>query len=410
MAFGLPVHLAAQTSSRSFAIALRTAAYTCLVVAFLIVLVFQAAEPGLALWPAGLALLPMGFLLWVHGRDPTAFYSAGYLIVGGAGTYWYALTLYSQLDSAALDDVFSISLAKIALVLVAGTGVGLAAGLAWASAGLVVAELASTAAVVSTGRHYQLDVATLLAFLAAAAIFVVSAVIRRRSRRMPPRLHRAARDDQLAEVRYRIELKAAALMHDTVLSHLAAIAGSTGERLNPQLGTRMARDLEILIGEEWLSPASSSIDAGVREDWRESGLFVAIQESRLLGLEIDATGDLATIGRLDGNSSVAVGLAAKQCLVNVLKHSGSTHAEVAVYGSDTEVSVMVIDDGRGFTPAATASDRLGLRNSVRRRIEGVGGTVQIWSTIGLGTSVMIRVPVGSAVKGARPAQSGPERA
>jgi signal transduction histidine kinase len=55
---------------------------------------------------------------------------------------------------------------------------------------------------------------------------------------------------------------------------------------------------------------------------------------------------------------------------------------------------MVIDTGKGFSEEETGSDRLGLRQSVRRRIEAVGGTVQVWSTPGKGTSVMIRVPAG----------------
>ena len=53
---------------------------------------------------------------------------------------------------------------------------------------------------------------------------------------------------------------------------------------------------------------------------------------------------------------------------------------------------MVIDAGKGFFEAETGADRLGLRQSVRRRIENVGGTVRVWSTPGRGTSVMIRVP------------------
>jgi signal transduction histidine kinase len=56
---------------------------------------------------------------------------------------------------------------------------------------------------------------------------------------------------------------------------------------------------------------------------------------------------------------------------------------------------MVIDTGKGFSEAETGADRLGLRNSVRRRIEAIDGTVQVWSTPGRGTSIMIRVPVES---------------
>jgi signal transduction histidine kinase len=102
------------------------------------------------------------------------------------------------------------------------------------------------------------------------------------------------------------------------------------------------------------------------------------------------------VARLDHESSTALGLAVKQCLVNVLKHSGTTQAEVAVYGSEADVSVMVVDTGKGFMETETGADRLGLRNSVRRRIEAIEGTVQVWSTPGRGTSIMIRVPADVA--------------
>jgi signal transduction histidine kinase len=118
-----------------------------------------------------------------------------------------------------------------------------------------------------------------------------------------------------------------------------------------------------------------------------------VQEAKLQGLQIVGTGDMAAVVRLDRARSNALGLAVKQCLTNVIKHSGTMKAEVAVYGAETEVSVMIVDDGRGFEVGAVGADRLGLRTSVRRRIETVGGTVQLWSTPGSGTSVLIRVPV-----------------
>ena len=88
-----------------------------------------------------------------------------------------------------------------------------------------------------------------------------------------------------------------------------------------------------------------------------------------------------------------MGLAVKQCLVNVLKHAGTDRAEVVVYGSAGEVSIMIIDGGKGFSEPETSLDRLGLRQSVRRRIEAVDGTVQVWSTPGTGTSILLRLPV-----------------
>lgn len=398
MSLGIPAHLAPQALSRAFAKGQHAVALTCLAGAMILVLIFQWTYLDLLLWPAALALLPIFALLWLNDRSRTTFSSASYLVVGGAGLYWYAITFYSQALSTLSSDSFSASLPKIALLMVGGSGAGLVTGALWATAGYLIAEIAVGAALLESGRPLYFDQISFLTLLTLFAILVLVDVGRRSSWRAQPRLHRAARDEQIAALRYRIEAKAAALMHDTLLSHLAAIANSTTGILPPVLQIQMERDLEILIGEEWLSDGSAAVDAQARTDWRSSGLYAAIQESRLMGLEVESTGDLAAVARLDRESSVALGLAVKQCLVNVLRHSGTTQAEVAVYGSDADVSVMVVDTGKGFTETETGADRLGLRNSVRRRIEAVEGTVQVWSTPGRGTSIMIRVPVETDVE------------
>ncbi|HXD61367.1 MAG TPA: ATP-binding protein [Lacisediminihabitans sp.] len=396
MSLGIPAHLAPQALSRAFARGQHAVALTCLAGSLLVVLVFQWSDFDAVLWPAALALVPVVFLLWLNDRSRTSFSSASYLIVGGAGVYWYAITFSSQTMPILEVDAFSTTLPKIALIMVGGSGAGLLAGVLWATAGYLIAEFAVGVAILQSGRPLGFDPMTFLTLVATLAILVLVDVGRRSSWRTQPRLHRAARDEQIDALRYRIEAKAAALMHDTLLSHLAAIANSDPGPLHASLQSQMERDLEILIGEEWLSEGSAAVDAKARTDWRASGLYAAIQESRLMGLEVESTGDLAAVARLDQESSVALGLAVKQCLVNVLKHSGTTQAEVAVYGSESDVSVMVVDTGKGFMEAETGADRLGLRNSVRRRIEAIEGTVQVWSTPGRGTSIMIRVPVDVA--------------
>jgi signal transduction histidine kinase len=191
-------------------------------------------------------------------------------------------------------------------------------------------------------------------------------------------------------------VKAAAIMHDTVLNHLSAIAAGTDGKLNPQLRSEIAKDLTVLIGEEWLNDPMPAADDQSRSDWRRSALLAAVQEARDLPMTVDVTGDLGAIGRLTNECDIAVGQAVKQCLVNVLRHAQVARAEVAVIGSEWDVSIMVIDAGRGFSEQLVASDRLGLRQSVRRRIEGVNGEVRLWSTPGRGTSVLIRVPAERA--------------
>ncbi|GAB3038757.1 hypothetical protein GCM10027052_17930 [Parafrigoribacterium mesophilum] len=390
MSIGLPAHLIASTSSRSLARASHAIAFTCLGVAFVTVVVFQADYPALILWPATLSLLPMVAILIISGRTNSAFFSLSYLVVGAASTYWYTSTFFSQVDAISHGDVLSMALLQIAMVMVGGPGVGLVSGLAWALAGLLLGELATGIAGVQTGYGFWLEPTTVVVFGITAAVLVFNTLGRRGMQLAPPRLHRAARDEQLAALRYRVELKAATLIHDTILSHLASIADST-TALPAGLRVQIERDLEILVGEEWLSEQST--DAGTnREDWRRSDVFDAVQESRLLGLEVDVTGDPSCLGRLSRDNGRALGLAVKQCLVNVLKHSGTTHAEVAVFASSADLSVMVVDTGRGFDPDAVSPDRFGLRGSVEHRITEAGGSVKIFSTLGRGTSIVIRVP------------------
>jgi signal transduction histidine kinase len=91
-------------------------------------------------------------------------------------------------------------------------------------------------------------------------------------------------------------------------------------------------------------------------------------------------------------AALALTRATRQCLANVARHAGVDAAELVVYGSPGEVTIMVVDDGRGFVVDATPRDRLGLRHSVIERIEAVGGRAQLFSAPGRGTSVLLTVP------------------
>jgi signal transduction histidine kinase len=391
VSLGLPSHLSLRATSSAFVRALHAIGLTCLAAAFFAAGIFQAKLPDQILWPAMIAVLPMAILLWLHGRTRSLFFALSFLFIGAACTYWYIITFYSQTRPIMSSDVFSIDLPKIALMMVGGPGVGLLMRFLWCAVGFLFAEVAAGAALLQTGNALQFDVTTFLSFGLISAVLVLTWAGRRLSRRAQPLLHRAVRDEQVASERLSIEARAAALMHDTVLSDLAAIASSPDGSLGLELRRQVERDLEILIGQEWLDDGPG-LDPKAAQDWNESTLNTAIQEVRGMGLEIEPTGDLGCVSRLSREASVALGLAVKQCLVNVLRHAGTLHAEVVAYGSDDEVSVMVIDAGRGFSEAESGSDRLGLRNSVRRRMESVGGSVQVWSTPGRGTSIVIRVP------------------
>lgn len=395
MSLGLPPHLAPRAVSRSFVSAIHVTAAVCLVGAVIVSLAFQLEWPTLIFWPAILALVPVLVVLYLLDRTPTPFFSVAYLIIGGASVYWYSLTFASQIDLDSFADSITVALPKIALMLVGGGGIGAAAALRWATAGFLVAEFASVAAIVQTSQRYTLDEISLAAYLITAMVLVGSWIGQSGARRMQPLLYRAAREELVAALRHRMELRAAALLHDTVLNHMTVIAESSPGELSPGQREQIRRDLALLVGEEWLTEAPGA-DASNDSEWHDSDLYRAVRETRAMGLDVDTTGDTTALLRLEGEMSRELALAVKQCLVNVLTHSGSSDAEVVIYGAADEVLVMVVDTGCGFDTDAIGSDRLGLKTSVYQRIEAVGGSVQVWSTAGRGTSIVIRLPVGPA--------------
>jgi signal transduction histidine kinase len=59
---------------------------------------------------------------------------------------------------------------------------------------------------------------------------------------------------------------------------------------------------------------------------------------------------------------------------------------------DTDAAILMIDDdGRGFDPAASTPEGLGLAN-LRSRVERLGGELAIDSGTGSGTTIRVRLP------------------
>lgn len=367
-------------------------AYVCIAGAIAEVLGYQWAQPSRAFW---LSIVPIALAsasLVVLERRRTILSCAVFLVVGGFAQYWLSVTMLSPLPPAVTASANVLLLVPVALVAGAGAANGPSLTALWCTIGFADGQLASWAAAVVSHTPTYLD---LLALGTAVAMVVITLVMSTTATPDDPvrrELDRAVADEELFALRYRIEVRAAALMHDMVLSHLAAVAAEPDGPLQPRLRGQIENDLAVLVSEEWLSDPTPEFGAAARLDWQRSWLLKAVQEARELPLQVAVTGDLGAVARISGECDAALGLAVKQCLVNVLRHAAVDNAEVVVIASNDAVTVMVIDAGRGFSEQEVASDRLGLRQSVRRRVESVGGDVRVWSTPGRGTSVILRVP------------------
>ena len=78
---------------------------------------------------------------------------------------------------------------------------------------------------------------------------------------------------------------------------------------------------------------------------------------------------------------------AQEALTNISRHSGATAVGVDLVWSDNEILLDISDNGQGFNPAARDGKGLGLQ-SMRERVEALGGRLEVSSTPGRGTRVV----------------------
>jgi signal transduction histidine kinase len=84
-------------------------------------------------------------------------------------------------------------------------------------------------------------------------------------------------------------------------------------------------------------------------------------------------------------------LACKEALHNIVKHAQATEASVQLDLTDAGFSVIIKDNGRGFTPSASPARGNGLTN-MRQRLEKLHGECRVESTPGIGTCICFSLP------------------
>jgi CheY-like chemotaxis protein len=86
----------------------------------------------------------------------------------------------------------------------------------------------------------------------------------------------------------------------------------------------------------------------------------------------------------------------RELLLNVVKHAQTNRATVILSVEHSSMVLLVQDHGRGFDPASlqtrTGGDHFGLF-SIQERMEAMGGSLQVESTMGHGTRMTILLPL-----------------
>ncbi|HEY2083184.1 MAG TPA: ATP-binding protein, partial [Verrucomicrobiae bacterium] len=85
-------------------------------------------------------------------------------------------------------------------------------------------------------------------------------------------------------------------------------------------------------------------------------------------------------------------MAIKETLNNAVKHSKATELRLQIHWQGQHLTVVVLDNGRGFDPAIVKSERNGLTN-ISQRILELGGTCLVISQPGKGCRIEFSIPL-----------------
>ncbi|MFC6079564.1 HAMP domain-containing sensor histidine kinase [Sphaerisporangium aureirubrum] len=223
---------------------------------------------------------------------------------------------------------------------------------------------------------------------------------------MTERVEAAARAESEAagvQARSAERTRIARELHDSISQHLFSVSLTAdnlrrtlpeGSRAQDQAESveqtvrRTMREMRMMLLE--LRPAELD----------EAGLAGALREvcqtyQARLGIAITTALDPVD---LDPRAEHTVLRVAQEALGNAVKHSGAEAIELGVTTVDDQVEVLVRDHGRGFDPEQTKERHgLGLR-LMRERVTELGGTMEVRSAQGEGTTVRVRIPAAAEAR------------
>ncbi|MCW2879071.1 MAG: Signal transduction histidine kinaselike protein [Sphaerisporangium sp.] len=201
------------------------------------------------------------------------------------------------------------------------------------------------------------------------------------------RLQRAAEMEAAGRERERL----ARGIHDSVLQVLALV-----QRRGLEIGGEAA-ELGRLAGEQETALREMVRGEPVASEYEGAGLADVGALLRRHGTATVTVSTPATPLLLPAGQAREVAAAVRAALDNVRRHCGEgTRAWVFAEGNDDSVTVTVRDEGPGI-PAGRLAEaelegRLGVAQSIRGRVAGLGGTVAFLSVPGQGTEMELTVP------------------
>lgn len=158
-------------------------------------------------------------------------------------------------------------------------------------------------------------------------------------------------------------------------------------RVAADLRPVMLDDLGLAAAVEWLT----------EEFGGRTGLHVQLD----MEAELEMLGGPGEGCDLDKEVSTAAFRIVQECLTNVARHAKALHVQVSLKCRDGKLMLRVADDGRGMDASDEKKHKSFGAIGMRERIRSLGGTLDLSSAPGEGTSVEVVLPVKPAA-GATP--------
>lgn len=354
-----------------------------------ILLVDMLATRGrvdLVVLPLLCLLVQAAMLVWVLARPRTSG-AIAYFLVSTSAVFVFQYVVLAAFPESNVDARTMLDRGAYVLTRFGAVSGGPLTGVLWSVAGFVLGSGATAAAQTSLGLPILIGEGPIAAVIVFCGVLLALRLGTRSYQRRAPDTDLLQAETARATDERRVEQRAAALIHDTALGDLAALSTRDGPLTDAER-TRFAEDARIMAG--------LLASGGMPE--REQGsahpdLRALAQDIEREGLTVAVSGDEHALHALDPDGRSAMLAAVRAGLQNVLAHSGKDRAELFIDRDALQLTVMVVDQGAGFDAESVGADRLGLRNSIIGRLTRAGGSATVWSQPGVGTSVLLSMPL-----------------
>jgi signal transduction histidine kinase len=187
-------------------------------------------------------------------------------------------------------------------------------------------------------------------------------------------------------------------LHDGAQQELVALKVKLG--LARTIATREGATVGESRLAEVISIADQAVDTlrdvarGIYPPLLESEGLAAALSAQARRTQLDVTVLDRTHARYSRETEATAFFCVKEALANAAQHASAEHAHVALDGSEAGLTVVVTDDGAGFDPELTRSGD-GLTHMLDRA-DAAGGTLDIASRPGHGTTITLTLPQGAS--------------